>query len=158
MFIADQVLHLAVIALAWLFYTSGQDAFWNLLHSVAHNTRFWLLLLSYILLTVPSLILIDKVTCGWNNELEGGPQVEGLKNAGKWIGIIERVLVFTFIIVGQLSAGGFLLAAKSVFRFGDLKDPRDQKKTEYIIVGTFISFGIAVLMGFAVRSISASMS
>ncbi|MGD9200946.1 MAG: DUF3307 domain-containing protein, partial [Chitinispirillia bacterium] len=80
-------------------------------------------------------------------------QAKGLEDAGKWIGIIERVLIFTFIIVNQLNVIGFLIAAKSVFRFGDLKDSTDQKKTEYIIIGTFLSFTIAICIGLAVKLI-----
>jgi hypothetical protein len=40
---------------------------------------------------------------------------------------------------------GFLLAAKSIFRFGDLKDKQDIKLTEYILIGTLLSFGIGIL-------------
>jgi hypothetical protein len=42
---------------------------------------------------------------------------------------------------------GFLLAAKSVFRFGDLKESKDRKLTEYVLIGTLLSFGIALLAG-----------
>ena len=47
----------------------------------------------------------------------------GLKNGGKVIGQLERSLIFLFILMGQLSGIGFLIAAKSVFRFGEVKDP-----------------------------------
>jgi len=39
------------------------------------------------------------------------------------------------------------LAAKSIFRFGDLKEAKDRKLTEYVLVGTLLSFGIALLVG-----------
>jgi len=42
---------------------------------------------------------------------------------------------------------GFLLTAKSVFRFGDLKESKDRKLTEYILIGTLLSFGIAIIVG-----------
>ena len=67
-----------------------------------------------------------------------------LNNAGKYIGILERLFVFTFIIAGNWGAIGFLLAAKSVFRFGDLRESKDRKLTEYILIGTLLSFGIAI--------------
>ncbi len=81
----------------------------------------------------------------WNNQLENTEK--GLEDAGKWIGVMERFLIFTFIIINQISAIGFLLASKSVFRFGDLKNASDHKKTEYIIIGTFLSFSIAIVIG-----------
>jgi hypothetical protein len=68
-----------------------------------------------------------------------------LENAGQLIGMIERVLVLVFIFVGQWEGVGFLLAAKSVFRFGDLKDARDTKLTEYVLIGSLLSFGMAII-------------
>ncbi|WP_332910802.1 hypothetical protein [Algoriphagus boritolerans] len=74
-----------------------------------------------------------------------------LQNAGKYIGILERLFVFVFVITGKWEAIGFLLAAKSVFRFGDLRKSKDRKLTEYILIGTLISFGISILSGIAVH-------
>ena len=71
---------------------------------------------------------------------------ESLKDAGKYIGILERLLVFIFIIVGHWEAVGFLITAKSVFRFGDLTSTKERKLTEYILIGTLISFGIAIIV------------
>ena len=74
----------------------------------------------------------------------------GLPHAGKWIGYLERILILTFILTGNLEGVGFLLAAKSVFRFGDLNKAKDIKITEYVMIGTLISFTIAILVGYAV--------
>jgi len=73
-----------------------------------------------------------------------------LNNAGKYIGMLERLFVFVFIITGNWEGIGFLLAAKSVFRFGDLKESKDRKLTEYILIGTLLSFGIAIATGMVV--------
>jgi hypothetical protein len=82
----------------------------------------------------------------WNiEELTEGNQ--SLEDAGKYIGILERLLVFVFIITHHWEAVGFLITAKSVFRFGDLKESKHRKLTEYILIGTLISFGIAILIG-----------
>ena len=40
--------------------------------------------------------------------------------AGHFIGLLERVLMLSFILLGEYGGVGFLLAAKSIFRFGDL--------------------------------------
>jgi glucose uptake protein GlcU len=37
------------------------------------------------------------------------------------------------------------LANKSIFRFGDLKRSKDVKLTEYILIGTLLSFGSGIL-------------
>lgn len=72
---------------------------------------------------------------------------KSLPNAGKYIGIIERLFVLLFIIMGRWDAIGLLITAKSVFRFNDLKATNNRKLTEYILIGTFLSFGIAILTG-----------
>jgi hypothetical protein len=59
--------------------------------------------------------------------------------------------VFCFILTGHFEAIGFLLAAKSIFRFGDLKEAKDRKLTEYVLIGTLLSFGIALLIGLLVQ-------
>ena len=53
------------------------------------------------------------------------------------------------MVTKHWEAIGFLLAAKSVFRFGELKDAKDRKLTEYILIGTFLSFGIAIIVSLA---------
>ena len=75
---------------------------------------------------------------------------KSLNQAGKYIGILERIFVFIFVITGKWEGIGFLLAAKSVFRFGDLKESKDRKLTEYILIGTLLSFGIAIATGMLV--------
>lgn len=77
-----------------------------------------------------------------NNETEE----KSLKDAGKYIGMLERLLIFFFIVVGHWEGVGFLLAAKSIFRFGDLTRATDRKLTEYILIGTLLSFGFAMLI------------
>lgn len=82
----------------------------------------------------------DKIATDEDND-------QSLPDAGQYIGIIERLLIFTFILVGQWGAIGFLMAAKSIFRFGDLTRTKDRRLTEYILVGTMLSFGTAILTG-----------
>ena len=68
---------------------------------------------------------------------------ENIKNAGALIGNLERILTIIFVIIGQYEAIGFIIAAKSILRFKDT----DTAKTEYVLAGTFLSFGIALLCG-----------
>ena len=82
---------------------------------------------------------------------KSGLTVGGLPDAGKWIGFLERILILTFILTDSTEGIGFLLAAKSIFRYGDLNKARDIKTTEYVLVGTLTSFTIAILTGYAVK-------
>jgi hypothetical protein len=72
---------------------------------------------------------------------------KSLPNAGKYIGMIERLFVLVFIITGRWEGIGLLITAKSVFRFNDLKESNSRKLTEYILIGTLLSFGLAIITG-----------
>ena len=63
---------------------------------------------------------------------------KSLPNAGKLIGIVERFLALALILSGEYGAVGLIIAAKSILRFNDAQ------KAEYVLVGTLLSFGIAV--------------
>ena len=102
-----------------------------------------------MLVLKPASILISVFIKRWipSNNM----QSQGMPFAGAWIGYIERVLILTFIITGNIEGVGFLLAAKSIFRFGDLNKAREIKITEYVLLGTLASFSIALLTGFAIN-------
>lgn len=79
------------------------------------------------------------------------PSEKGLKNGGLWIGYIERFLILTFVLMSYYEGIGFLLAAKSIFRFGELKSDTEIKRTEYILIGTLLSFVLAVCVGMLMK-------
>ena len=54
---------------------------------------------------------------------------------------------------GQFAGVGFLVAAKSIFRFGELKDSENRKQAEYIIIGTFTSFLLAIVLSLVVQAL-----
>lgn len=76
---------------------------------------------------------------------------EGLTDGGRFIGYLERALILILVLAGQAGGVGFLIAAKSILRFGEIKDSSQRKMSEYIIIGTFMSFGWALLVGFTGR-------
>jgi hypothetical protein len=80
---------------------------------------------------------------------------ESLPGAGRVIGHLERGLIFAFILVGQPEAVGLLIAAKSILRFGAVKD--DRALSEYVIIGTLASFGWALLATYATLALLATL-
>ena len=108
--------------------------------------------IGYALVLKPTSIVMNLLLNRW--DLTALTSL-GLPHAGKWIGYLERILILTFILTGNLEGVGFLLAAKSVFRFGDLNKAKDIKITEYVMIGTLISFTIAILVGYAVMHFAA---
>jgi Protein of unknown function (DUF3307) len=75
----------------------------------------------------------------------------GLTSGGHIIGQLERLLIFLFVMVDYPEGIGFLLAAKSVLRFGEVKNPEQRMEAEYIIIGTLMSFGLGIIVAFATK-------
>ncbi|MGC6430962.1 MAG: DUF3307 domain-containing protein [Jejuia sp.] len=140
-FFIDQVLHILILFGCYFLIVKNKAKFD---FTITENNLLLITCLLY--LTIPVSIIMKTIFSKWNiSKLTKNNQ--SLEDAGKYIGILERVLVFIFIIVNHWEAVGFLITAKSVFRFGDLKESKTRQLTEYVLIGTLISFGIAILTG-----------
>ncbi len=142
-FIIDQFFHFIVLLLVVNHY----EPISSMIEMKDMHDELYLLTLAIITLIPVSSKTIKLLISKWTPKTEDNAE-DSLKDAGQFIGILERLFVFGFVLSGQIQAVGFLLAAKSVFRFGDLRDPKDRKLTEYILIGTLVSFGIALLIGY----------
>ncbi len=149
-FILDQLLHLLVIAACWYYLFMPKHEVASLIHRISNDQRLWILATATVFLTAPAGILIGQLTRGWREKILNP---ESLANAGKWIGIIERLIVFIFVLLGQYAAISLLIAAKGIIRFNE-KD-RPEVKTEYLVIGTLMSIGIALIIGQFVKHFSA---
>ncbi|EJL75940.1 DUF3307 domain-containing protein [Chryseobacterium populi] len=145
-FFIDQLLHVLMI-LGVSFYFNE----YNL--EFLKDRDFLKIAMAVLFLTTPSSIIIKILLSSWTPvaEAQNNIQTESLTSAGKYIGILERLLVFTFILVNHWEGVGFMVAAKSVFRFSDLAQAKQRKLTEYVLVGTLLSFGMAVLTGILIK-------
>lgn len=140
LFFLDQLAHLIVILLIINYYHPFTIEF-----DAIYNSNTLLFGVSLITVTYVSSIIMMQLMSSW--KLEGNNESDSLPRAGKYIGMLERLLVFCFIVLQQWAAIGWLLTAKSVFRFSDLTRSKDRKLTEYILIGTLLSFGLAILIG-----------
>jgi hypothetical protein len=68
----------------------------------------------------------------------------GEYNRGRVIGLLERVLIYAFVLSGQFGAIGFTLAAKAFTRFKELEN---RGFAEYVLIGTLLSSSIAMAIG-----------
>jgi hypothetical protein len=145
-FFIDQLLHLAVIiGLSFLIEKPDFTSYFT--------TGNFKMLAAVVFLTTPASIFIKILLSSWSPiaQDENSVQTESLTNAGKYIGILERLMVFTFIAVNHWEGVGFMVAAKSVFRFSDLAQAKQRKLTEYVLIGTLLSFGFAVFAGILIK-------
>lgn len=149
LFFIDQLMHFISIYAIWLLYEGKYFSF-----SFLKNNNMLLLITLIIFLTKPVSFAVKIFISKWTPDTEAGDDLVSLQSAGMNIGILERLLVFVFMINNEWQAVGFLLAAKSVFRFGNLQEAKDRKLTEYILIGTLLSFGVAVLTGMGYQYIT----
>lgn len=147
-FLLDQLAHCSVLLLLWSSYCQQ----WSWLQSPWWlASELWLTVLLYLLILHPASYLIALVldkTCPRMHAGSGG-----LQAAGHLIGMLERVLIVSFVMADELAAVGFLLAAKSIFRFGDLQNRQQLQLTEYVLLGSLLSCSLSFIAGMALRTL-----
>jgi hypothetical protein len=141
-FLIDQALHSAVILLVWYWVADPVLDF-----QILDDPDILVFLTGIVFLTTPTSVIVKNTISKWTPTSVLYPSADSLQNAGRYIGILERLFVFVFVVSNHWEGIGFLIAAKSIFRFGDLKESSDLKLTEYILIGTLLSFGIAFAVG-----------
>lgn len=151
-FLIDQALHIISIFVLWILFFKPELN----LALLFENTYIWVYLTAFIFITIVTSIVIRELMSNWTNALNESSE-DSLSNAGKYIGMLERILILIFVVTGHWEGIGFLVAAKSVFRFGDLKESKNRKLTEYILIGTLLSFAIALFTGLVVLKLIASV-
>lgn len=145
LFILDQFLHILTILLVCNYYFTFEMEWENFV-----SEKMFLILITTILIISVTPIVIKMFFQRWENDMNFDSK-ESLKNAGLYIGIIERIFIVVFININFYEGIGYLLAAKSIFRFGDLTNSKDKKLTEYILLGTLLSFILAIGIGLCLK-------
>ncbi|PNW28657.1 DUF3307 domain-containing protein [Formosa algae] len=139
LFALDQIAHLLILLVVVSMYVP-----FTLSIDFLYDTRLLLALCCILFVTVVSSIIMKVLISKWQLK---DTNKASLKDAGAYIGMLERLFVFAFITMNYWEGIGFLITAKSVFRFGDLSKAKDRKLTEYILIGTLLSFGLAISCG-----------
>jgi len=158
-FVADQAAHLITIAIAAILLTSNISIGFDTLKTWLYTPKTLSLLSGALLCLSPISFLVGILTKPWRDELDKlVPDAnDTLANAGRWIGMSERLLIFVFVVVSQFSAIGFLIAAKSLLRYndksatGDIPSAYISKKSEYVLVGTLMSYTCAIAVALVVK-------
>ena len=143
-FVGDQILHIFVLLIVSYFIGNGWEQFAWIPQKYALILPAFLS--AVIICTKPANIFIKMILTRYEIDLPKAKDKE-LKNAGALIGNLERLLSLVLIIAGQFGAVGFIITAKSILRFRDY----ERAKTEYVLAGTLLSFGIAIICGCIIK-------
>lgn len=149
-FVIDQLTHLFIISLIWLYLVQRLDEIPALWRDIITDPKTLIILALYGLGTFPVAIIIGIATREWQMQISSDTLARNdLANAGIWIGVLERIIIITLVLAEQYESIGFLIAAKSLIRFSESnqKNTMVNKKSEYILIGTLLSYGSAIVLG-----------
>ncbi|MFM5014235.1 DUF3307 domain-containing protein [Aeromonas veronii] len=148
-FILDQILHIAVLAAVAL-HISQLELPLSVMKDIVFTKSTLAIALAYTVIFKPTSIIICSILSKYTPD--ANEENKGLISGGAIIGYLERTLILTFTIAGQFSVIGFVLAAKSIFRFGELNNAKNHKLTEYVLLGSLLSVAITSIIGLAVKN------
>jgi hypothetical protein len=146
--ISRQIFHLAAIAAVAVWFPSLFAEGWGswLSADISHRYLQALTLGAGLIVNLNlGGALIGEAIAPIKKEV-GNEFTEGLNNGSLYIGWLERGLVMIFVVVDQFAGAGFLMTAKSILRFSDATNTQHRRASEYIIIGTFMSFGWGLLI------------
>jgi hypothetical protein len=142
-FILDQMAHFTVIIVA---LASGgyltMATVWPDLAQVLQNDRTWLYLLGYAFVTMPAWVLVKFAAYGL---VKGSaPAFPGISN--KYLAIMERILITTFVALGQFILVPLIALPRLVVEWPVV---RDGEETAVYLAEFLASITLAVLIGLA---------
>jgi len=148
-FFTGQLLLVILLIAIWLSVTGNKlSLILSLIEILLDSKRVLLVILGFIILIWPSGYIIGIATEPLRKQIK---EVKGLEKAGLWIGILERTLIYIFVLSDNVMAIAFLVTAKTIFRFGEIKDHSRRKEAEYILIGTLSSFTLAMLVAYLIK-------
>ncbi|HAG37660.1 MAG TPA: hypothetical protein DCL34_12750 [Erythrobacter sp.] len=153
-FALDQGVHIAVIAAITAWYPELSSMGWWAGLAGHYQAQLYagMTLASGIIIGVPlGGVLIKKLVAPIappppSSTGSGTGPLTGMAQGGKYIGWLERAITMMLILTGKAEGVGFLIAAKSILRLRDISTDEDRHVAEYIIIGTFLSFGWGMLV------------
>ncbi|MHA8066712.1 hypothetical protein V7S76_08515 [Aquirufa sp. ROCK2-A2] len=116
--------------------------------SIFTNYQINLLLFAYLIITLPLGKMIGKITERASVSFTKSSKEFLPDKNGLWIGVFERIIILTFVLLNEYEAIGFLITGKSIIRFSKNDE---NKKSEYILLGTMISYGSTIIIGVIIK-------
>lgn len=144
-FLLDQALHLTTIFLAAAWYARATadvaGAGWS--GWQARQPRVFVIVSVYVAVIFGGGYLIRFLTRRLVPDLGRETGAE-LRNAGLYIGWLERFLVLTALLLQSPASAGLILTAKSIARYPEFRTVRF---AEYFLIGTLLSVSLAMAGG-----------
>jgi hypothetical protein len=150
-YFTDQILH--IITLLFIAYWIKDieivvsDFVMDFIYTLRIQDNIILWVLSLLIINKPANITIQKLLIKYKPEKKENQKRD--KNAGRLIGTVERIIMLILISIGQYSAIGLVLTAKSIARYDRIA--KEEDFAEYYLLGTLLSTLIVILCSFLVK-------
>lgn len=144
-FLFDQLLHVIVLVIMAFILTGSNltEFIQSIRLSAPVKTYILEVVIIYVAVVFGGGYLIRYLTKGLAKDIVDEASAH-LKNAGLYVGWIERLLVITAIAIQSPALVGLILTGKSIVRFPEFKEARF---AEYFLIGTLLSISLSVLGG-----------
>ncbi|HEY7564016.1 MAG TPA: hypothetical protein VIA81_03745 [Acidimicrobiia bacterium] len=109
-----------------------------------------------VIVAAAVLITPSNQLVRWILKRARGVALPEAAGAGRWIGGMERLLIFILVIIGEPGAASLVAAAKSLLRFPEITGDHSRISPEYVLVGSLASWLLAFAVGAAVRTVLVS--
>ena len=146
-FLLDQAIHLFVIVFALIGggFLDWGAATTSILDTFAAN-RMLTFLLAYAFISMPTWILVEFVVYGLIN----GSAPDFSLATNKYVGILERWLITTFVVLGQFILVPLVAAPRFFFERTDVQGKR---RTTIYVAELLASIAIAIAIGVGLRAL-----
>lgn len=71
--------------------------------------------------------------------------------AGRWIGMLERLIIYSLVVAGEAGAAALVVTAKSILRFPEITGEEPHLEAEYVLIGSLASWLAAIAGGLTIR-------
>lgn len=144
LFIAEQAAHCLLIIIVWAAYFGLWNQLFEAFKIPFTDYQSSLIIMGYLLVSTPIGYII-KLTV---QDISITNDHSNIRNRGKQIGIFERIIILTFVLLGQYEAIGFLITGKSIIRFANNEG---HLRSEYVLVGTMMSYAMSIIVGVSIN-------
>lgn len=151
-FLSDQLAHLLAIIFisinANFFLDNAVNFFWEI--NLGDNYYLVLLLItSVIIVTKFNGIVIGYLIKALQVKIfKIDANSDSLPQTGRIIGYLERFIILISVLMNVPAIIGFLITAKSILRYAEIKSENDKLFVEYILIGTLLSFALGISISY----------
>ena len=157
--LTDQILHFWMLTWVWRLVESPPSmpvmAFYRSIlplpavDTLNYTGRFAAVASGLILVCGGGAVFVRRALDSIFSDVQGLRDTEN--STGKYIGILERLLIFILVLADSLEGVTFLFAAKSITRYKRISE--EQGFAEYYLLGTLLSVVWALAIGLGLRAI-----